>query len=97
MTAAWFPAGAGIRVDTHIQAGTDVPPFYDSLLAKLIAHGTDRAQALSRLRAAVSRCVIEGVATNLALHADLLGRAEFAAGGVDTAWFTGLLQAAGRG
>ena len=97
VSAAWFPAGPGLRVETHLQAGTTVPPFYDSLLAKLVAHGDDRAQALARLRAAVSRCRIDGVHTNLALHADLLGRPEFAAGGVDTAWFPGLLAAACRG
>jgi acetyl-CoA carboxylase, biotin carboxylase subunit len=101
VTAAWFPVGPGLRVDTHVQAGTSVPPFYDSLLAKLIAHGSDRGQALARLRAAVSRCAVDGVSTNLPLHADLLGRPEFAAGGVTTAWLPdllpGRLAVAGRG
>jgi acetyl-CoA carboxylase, biotin carboxylase subunit len=67
VTRAVFPAGPGIRVDTHVQAGTAVPPQYDSLLANVIVCGTDRAQAQARLRAALSRTVIGGVATTLPL------------------------------
>ncbi len=52
MKSVRWPQGEGVRVDTHIEAGTRVPPFYDSLLGKIIAHGRDRAQALARLRAA---------------------------------------------
>jgi acetyl-CoA carboxylase, biotin carboxylase subunit len=78
-------AGAGIvRVDTHLQAGATVPPYYDSLLAKVIAHGGDRAGALARLRAALSECEIGGVTTNLRMHRALLADTEFADGGVDT-------------
>jgi len=65
ITAAAFPAGPGIRVDTHVQAGSPVPPQYDGLLAKLIVSGADRGQALVRLRAALACCRIEGVATTL--------------------------------
>jgi acetyl-CoA carboxylase biotin carboxylase subunit len=86
VTRAVFPAGPGIRVDTHIQAGSAVPPHYDSLLAKLIARGADRADALARLRGALARCEIGGVATNLAMHAQIAADAEFAAGGVDTGY-----------
>ena len=84
VTSAVFPAGAGIRVDTHVQAGSAVPPQYDSLLAKLVASGASRAEALARLRGALARCEIGGVATTLPLHAALAGDAEFAAGGVPT-------------
>ena len=84
VTRAVFPAGPGIRVDTHLQAGTAVPPGYDSLLAKVIASGRDRAEALARLRAALARCEIDGVATTIGLHAGLTADAEFARGGVDT-------------
>ena len=63
MTSAVFPAGPGIRVDTHIQAGAAVPPQYDSLLAKLVVSGASRAEALARLRGALARCEIGGVAT----------------------------------
>ena len=81
VTSAVFPAGPGIRVDTHIQAGSAVPPQYDSLLAKLVVHGADRAEALDRLRGALDRCEIGGVATTLPLHAALAADEEFAAGG----------------
>ena len=91
VTAAVFPAGDGIRVDTCVQAGTPVPPFYDPLLAKLIAGGKDRGEALRRLRGALARCEISGVATNLAMHARLVADEEFARGGVDTAWFSRFL------
>jgi acetyl-CoA carboxylase biotin carboxylase subunit len=94
VTGAVFPAGAGIRVDTHVQAGTAVPPQYDSLLAKLVASGASRAEALARLRGALARCEIGGVATTLPLHAALAGDAEFAAGGVGTEWLARWL---GRG
>jgi acetyl-CoA carboxylase biotin carboxylase subunit len=81
-----WPAGEGIRVDTHIAAGARVPPFYDSLLGKIIAHGADRATALQRLRAALATTRLTGIATNLQFQAELLGDAQFAAGGVDTGW-----------
>jgi acetyl-CoA carboxylase biotin carboxylase subunit len=79
-------AGPRVRVDTHVQAGASVPPYYDSLLAKVIAHGADRDGALATLRGALGRCGIEGVTTNLDLHRALLADAEFAAGGVDTGY-----------
>ncbi len=84
VTSAVFPAGPGIRVDTHIQAGSAVPPQYDSLLAKLIAVGASRAGALDRLRSALDRCEIGGVATTLPVLAALAADGEFAAGGVGT-------------
>jgi acetyl-CoA carboxylase biotin carboxylase subunit len=78
-----WPSGAGIRVDTHIEAGSGVPPFYDSLLAKIIAFAPERATALARLRAALSATRIDGVATNLAFQARVLADPRFGAGGVD--------------
>jgi acetyl-CoA carboxylase, biotin carboxylase subunit len=91
VTSALFPAGPGVRVDTHIQAGSAVPPQYDSLLAKLVVHGADRAQALDRLRGALARCEIGGVATTLPLHAALAADAGFAAGGVELGFLEGWL------
>jgi acetyl-CoA carboxylase biotin carboxylase subunit len=85
--AVW-PAGEGIRVDTHIGSGSAVPPFYDSLMAKIIAHGPTRAEALTRLRQALDETRVEGVATNLAFHRRVLADPEFAAGGVDTQYLT---------
>jgi acetyl-CoA carboxylase, biotin carboxylase subunit len=77
---------ARVRVDTHLQAGAAVPPYYDSLLAKVIAHNTDRDSARTLLRAALDRCAVDGVDTNLSLHRALLADPEFAAGGVDTGY-----------
>ena len=94
VTRAVFPAGPGIRVDTHIQAGSAVPPGYDSLLAKLIVSGRDRADALARLRSALARCEITGVATTIPLHAALAAAGEFERGGVDTGYLVRLLEAA---
>ena len=86
-----WPTCDSLRIDTHIEAGSAVPPFYDSLLGKIIAHGRDRAQALARLRAAVTMTRIEGVATNLGLQAEILSDPEFVSGGVDTGYFARLL------
>jgi acetyl-CoA carboxylase, biotin carboxylase subunit len=97
VTSAVFPVGEGIRVDTHVQAGAAVPPYYDSLLAKLIVRGRDREEAVARLRQALARCEIRGVATNLALHQRLVGRPEFAAGGVDTSFLSSAAVAGGGG
>jgi acetyl-CoA carboxylase, biotin carboxylase subunit len=91
VASAGFPAGPGIRVDTHIQAGSEVPPQYDGLLAKLIVSGADRAQALARLRTALARCRIEGVATTLGMHAAVAADPAFTTGGVSTGYLTRLL------
>ena len=82
-----LPVGDGLRVDTHVQGGSVVPPHYDSLLAKLVVHGTDRADALARARAALELLRIDGVVTTAPMHRALLDDDEFAAGGVDTAFF----------
>ncbi|MGZ4537775.1 MAG: acetyl-CoA carboxylase biotin carboxylase subunit [Blastococcus sp.] len=87
-----LPVGEGIRVDTHVQGGTVVPPYYDSLLAKLIVHGTDRTDALDRARAALELLRIEGVTTTVPVHQALLADPEFRAGGVDTAFFERFLR-----
>jgi acetyl-CoA carboxylase biotin carboxylase subunit len=92
VTGAVFPAGPGIRVDTHIQAGSAVPPQYDSLLAKLVVSGANRAEALGRLRGALARCEIGGVATTLPVHVALAADDEFAAGGVGTGYLARWLE-----
>ena len=88
--AVW-PGGEGIRVDTHIVSGARVPPFYDSLMAKVIAYGPDRASTLKRLYEALGQTRIDGVATNIAFHRSVLKDPEFAAGGVDTGYLTRFL------
>jgi acetyl-CoA carboxylase biotin carboxylase subunit len=94
VTEAVWPEGEGIRVDTHIVSGAHVPPYYDSLLAKLIAHGTDRATALARLAKALGEIRIAGVATNIAFHQAVLGDSEFVRGGVDTGYAARFLRRA---
>ncbi len=82
-----LPVGDGIRVDAGVQTASVVPPHYDSLLAKLVVHGTDRTDALARARAALELLRIDGLVTTAPMHRALLDDDEFAAGGVDTAFF----------
>ena len=77
------PGGPGIRVDTHIYNGYTVPPYYDSMIAKLIAHGEDRATALARMRGALAEIVIDGIKTNIPLHRDICSDCAFIEGGTD--------------
>ena len=76
------PGGPGIRVDSHIYQGYAVPPYYDSMVGKLIAYGATRDQAIRRMRIALSEMVVEGIQTNIALHRELLDDSRFARGGV---------------
>jgi acetyl-CoA carboxylase biotin carboxylase subunit len=79
-----WPSGEGIRVDSHVVPGSSIPPFYDSLMAKIIASGKDRATALVRLRGAIATTRISGVKSNLGFHSAALDDPEFQTGGVDT-------------
>ena len=92
VTDVEWPSGEGIRVDTHIVPGAKVPPFYDSMIAKIIAYGPDRASALQRLSDALANTRIEGIATNLAFQRRILADPHFARGGVDTGFLTRLLE-----
>ena len=87
-----WPCGEGIRVDTHIVAGSSIPPFYDSLIAKIIGSGPDRGSALARLRGAIGATHIGGVHTNLGFHRAALDDPEFQAGGVDTGFVARLYE-----
>jgi acetyl-CoA carboxylase biotin carboxylase subunit len=78
------PIGDGVRVDAGYAAGTTVTPFYDSLMAKLIVHGADRAEAISRAAAAVAAFTIAGPKSNLPFLAELLDNEEFRSGDYDT-------------
>jgi len=75
------PGGPGIRVDSHMYQNCTVPPYYDSLIAKIIAHGDTRAQAMARMRIALSEMVVEGIKTNIPLHQELLNDPGFIEGG----------------
>ncbi len=80
ITRFHVPGGPGIRVDSHVYADYVVPPYYDSLIAKVIAHGDTREQAFARMRTALSEMVVEGIHTNLSLHQELLNDAAFITG-----------------
>jgi acetyl-CoA carboxylase biotin carboxylase subunit len=77
------PGGPGIRLDSHVYSGYKVPPFYDSMIGKLIAHGNDRDTAFARIRNALTEIVIEGIKTNVPLHQEIFQHAAFQAGGTD--------------
>jgi acetyl-CoA carboxylase, biotin carboxylase subunit len=76
------PGGPGIRVDSHIYQGYSVPPYYDSMVGKVIAYGTTREQALARMRVALSEMVVGGIQTNIPLHRELFDDPNFVRGGV---------------
>ena len=93
ITLAWFPSIPGLRVDTHMTTGATIPPYYDSMVAKLIAHGDTRAKAIATLQTALKVCVLQGITTNAPLHRAILADPAFQAGGVDTSYLAGLLPA----
>jgi len=80
------PQGDGVRVDTHCFPGADVPPYYDSLLAKLVVHGVDRDDAADRMAAALDRFVVGGVPTSIELHRFVLDHPDYRADRVHTGW-----------
>jgi acetyl-CoA carboxylase biotin carboxylase subunit len=86
ITHADWPQAEGVRVDTWVESGTMVTPYYDSLIGKIIVHAATRADAVIRMRNALATTRIEGVRTNIDFQAAVLDSAEFQAGGVDTHW-----------
>jgi acetyl-CoA carboxylase biotin carboxylase subunit len=84
ISALNLPGGMGVRVDTHIYEGYKVPPYYDSLLAKLIVHDNTREEAIQRARRCLDEFVIEGIDTNLAFHRKIIRHPDFRAGRCDT-------------
>ncbi len=92
ITALNIPGGPGIRVDTHIYQGYSIPPFYDSLIAKLIAHGRDRTEAIARMRRALDEFVVEGVKTTVPFHKSVLGTEAFVSGNLHTKWIEDLME-----
>jgi len=83
ITTLHIPGGPGIRVDSHAYQNYFVPPHYDSLIGKVIAHGDTRAQALARMKVALSEMIVEGIETNIPLHRELVSDAKFIEGGVN--------------
>ena len=87
LLSAWEPpSGTGIRLDSHCFPGYFIPPFYDSLMAKLIAHGPTRQEALSRMSEALDKFVVNGVETNIPFLRSLLRHPEYFAANVNTRW-----------
>ena len=83
ITRLHVPGGPGVRVDTHIYSGYRVPPYYDSMIGKLITHGENRDVAIARMRGALSEMVIEGIKTNIPLQTDIMADCNFAVGGIN--------------
>jgi acetyl-CoA carboxylase biotin carboxylase subunit len=84
VTEFYVPGGPGIRVDTHVFGGYVIPPHYDSMIAKLLAHGNTREEAIARMRRALNEFVIEGVATTIPFHVEMMNDPDFRAGTFDT-------------
>ena len=80
------PSGTSVRCDTHCFSGYTVPPNYDSLIAKVIVHGKDREEAVTRMRQALSEFQIEGISTTIPVHLALLNDQEFLDGQYNTRW-----------
>jgi acetyl-CoA carboxylase biotin carboxylase subunit len=77
------PGGLGVRVDSHIYSGYTVPPYYDSMIGKLISYGRTRDEAIAKMRVALGEMVVEGITTNIPLHIDLMNDARFIEGGTN--------------
>lgn len=86
------PGGPGVRVDSHLYSGYAVPPFYDSLVAKLISHASTREQALVRMQIALDELLIDGIRSNIPLHRDLVRDREFQRGGVNIHYLESKLE-----
>ena len=90
-----FPGGPGIRVDSHVYAQYVIPPFYDSLIAKVIAHGRTRDEAIRRMQRALEEFVVEGIKTTIPLHQRILASQGFQAGDLDTSFLARLEEEQG--
>ena len=92
----WYaPGGRGVRVDTHVYAGYEVPPHYDSMIAKLIVTGATRDIAIRRMRRALGEFVIEGIKTTIPLQSKILTTSDFQNGNYDITWVESFLRQEG--
>ena len=96
ITAFNMPGGPGVRVDTAAYADAVIPPYYDSLIAKLIVHGRDRAEAIARMRRALEMFVVEGIKTSIPLHQRIFAEGDFEAGHLDTHFLEHVLPVHGK-
>jgi acetyl-CoA carboxylase, biotin carboxylase subunit len=92
ITGLNLPGGIGIRVDTHAYTDGVIPPYYDSLVAKLIAHGRDRKEAIDRMKRALHMFIVEGIHTSIPLHQRILNDPDFQAGNFDTNFVTRFMK-----
>ena len=89
----WYkPGGPGLRVDSHVYAGYTIPPYYDSMIGKLIAYGKDRAEAIRRMEIALEETIVEGIKTTIPFHRLALAHPRFRAGDLDTGFVEELLK-----
>ena len=84
VTDVHWPGGPGIRVDSHVYAGYRVPPYYDSLIAKIVAWAPTRDESIARMERALRETVVEGIATTISFHLNVLDNAFFKRGAVFT-------------
>jgi len=96
VTGLNLPGGIGVRVDTAAYTDGVIPPYYDSLVAKLITHGQDRAEAIARMRRALGMFVVEGIYTTIPLHERILASDDFANANFDTMWLARFLGQNGK-
>jgi len=89
----WYkPGGPGLRIDSHVYAGYTVPPYYDSMIGKIIAYGKDRAEAMRRMQIGLEEMIVEGIQTTIPFHLLALRDPRFQAGDLDTHFVEGLLK-----
>jgi acetyl-CoA carboxylase biotin carboxylase subunit len=91
ITGFHVPGGTGVRVDTAAYAESVVPPYYDSLIAKLVVHGDSRVEAISRMERALEMFIVEGISTSIPIHQQIMGDSDFRAGNFDTRFITRFL------
>jgi len=96
ITTFQAPGGTGVRVDSAAYSGAVIPPYYDSLVAKLIVKGRDRAEAIGRMKRALEMFVIEGIKTSIPLHRRIMAHPDFAAGKLDTHFIEKIISGDGK-
>jgi acetyl-CoA carboxylase biotin carboxylase subunit len=96
LSSVVFPGGPGIRVDTHVYSGAKIPPYYDSMLAKVIVYGETRDAAISRMERALRETVVEGVHTTIDACLEILATPEFRSGTYDIGFLPRLLERKNR-
>jgi acetyl-CoA carboxylase biotin carboxylase subunit len=90
------PGGPGVRIETFAHAECTISPYYDSMIAKIIAHGRDRQEAIARMRRALEMTVIEGIKTSIPLHLRILNDPDFVAGRLSTSFMEQFLARRAR-